>query len=148
MRKVVGPSPSQYEDLSYVPTRNLSLNERDFIMHGSLDASIETSNNLSDDEEGDKDGSHDLEDADSGAKGNGWHSDNELSSKSFPPRVVKNNRNLHSYSESRQHMKSNLVGVASLPVIPHPIDDPVGVPPEVLDISNNNKCLFFLPPFF
>lgn len=130
VRKVVGPSPSQYEDLSYVPTRNLSLNERDFVMHGSLDASIETSNNLSDDEEGDKDGSHDLEDADSGAKGNGWHSDNELSSKSFPPRVVKNNRNLHSYSESRQHMKSNLVGVASLPVIPHPIDDPVGVPPE------------------
>lgn len=112
VRKVVGSSSSQFEELASLPTRNLSLNERDLIMHNSLDASIETSYNLSENEEGDKDGSHDQEAVDSSVDGNGWHSDTELRSKSFPPRVVKR------------------TGGANLPVMPHPIDDPVGVPPE------------------
>lgn len=102
-------------------------------MMSSLDASI-TSTNLSDNEEGDQDENHDHEAADSGFEGNGWHSDNELKSKSFPPRMVKKYGDTHhSYSEIMQPltMKSNSVGVASLRDMPHPVDDPVGVPPEV-----------------
>ncbi|KNA18603.1 hypothetical protein SOVF_069330 [Spinacia oleracea] len=133
VRKVVGSSSSQFEELTSVPTRNLSLNERDLIMHGSLDASIETANTFSDNEEGDKDGSLDNEALDSGVDGSGWHSDNELNSKSFPPRVVKRTGDtLHSHGETMRPfvMKSNSVGVTRLPDMRHPIDDPVGVPPE------------------
>ncbi|XP_021738500.1 uncharacterized protein LOC110704996 [Chenopodium quinoa] len=133
VRKVVGSSSSQFEELTSVPTRNLSLNERDLYMHGSLDASIETVNNLSDNEDGDKDGSLDRDTVDSGDNGSGWHSDNELNSKSFPPRVVKRTGDaIHSHTEAMQPlmMKSNSVGVAILPAMPHPMGDPVGVPPE------------------
>ncbi|KAL2927562.1 Sorting nexin-16 [Bienertia sinuspersici] len=131
VRKVVGSSSSQYEGLTSGPTRNLSLNERDLNMIGSLDNSIETANTLSDDEEGDKDEIHEHEAADFGVEGNGWHSDNELKSKSFPTRMGKlSGDTRHSYSEMVRPlmMKSDLVGATSLPV--HPVDDPVEVPPE------------------
>ncbi|XP_057527535.1 uncharacterized protein LOC130806459 isoform X2 [Amaranthus tricolor] len=129
-RKVVGSSPSNYENLTSMPTTNLSLSESD--LQSSLDASIETANNLSDNEEGDKDERCGPEAADADVKENGWHSDNELKSKSFPPRVVKKTGDtLNSHFETMQpFMKSNMVGVASLPDMPHPTDDSVRVPPE------------------
>ena len=131
-RKVVGSSPSNYENLTSMPTTNLSLSESD--LQSSLDASIETANNLSDNEEGDKDERCGPEAADADVKENGWHSDNELKSKSFPPRVVKKTGDtLNSHFETMQpFMKSNMVGVASLPDMPHPTDDSVRVPPEVI----------------
>ncbi|XP_057537884.1 uncharacterized protein LOC130815429 isoform X1 [Amaranthus tricolor] len=128
-REAVRSSPSHYENLTHMPTRNLSLNECD--LQSSLDSSIETANH-SDNEEGDKVESCGPEAADSGVNGNGWHSDNEVSSKRFPPRVVKKTGNaLHSHSETmRPLMKSNMDGVSILQDMTHPIDYSVGVPPE------------------
>lgn len=132
-----------------MPTRNLSLNECD--LQSSLDSSIETANH-SDNEEGDKVESCGPEAADSGVNGNGWHSDNEVSSKRFPPRVVKKTGNaLHSHSETmRPLMKSNMDGVSILQDMTHPIDYSVGVPPEVhffpyfksklIKFTNINNC--------
>lgn len=125
VRKVVGPSSSHCEPLESLGHRNLSLSEHDLKMQSSLDSSIETATNLSDNGEGDKDERLD--------PGNGWHSDNELHSKSFPPRVVKQiNDTSRSYSEKARasERKVNLGGAASLSVMSHCIDDPVGVPPE------------------
>jgi len=126
VRKVGGPSSSHYEPLESVANRNLSLNEHDLKMHNSMDSSMDTAANLSDNEEGDKD--------ERCNRANGWHSDNELNTKSFPPRVVKQMEDTaRSYSDKpgAPETKFGLDGAASLPVMYHPIDDPVGVPPEV-----------------
>uniref|UniRef100_A0A7C9AAM3 PX domain-containing protein n=1 Tax=Opuntia streptacantha TaxID=393608 RepID=A0A7C9AAM3_OPUST len=125
VRKVGGPSSSHYEPLESVANRNLSLNEHDLKMHSSMDSSMDTAANLSDNEEGDKD--------ERCNRANGWHSDNELNTKSFPPRVLKQMEDTaRSYSDKpgAPETKFGLDGAASLPVMYHPIDDPVGVPPE------------------
>ncbi|KAJ8450834.1 hypothetical protein Cgig2_032459 [Carnegiea gigantea] len=125
VRKVGGPSSSYYEPLESVANRNLSLNEHDLKMQSSMDSSMDTATNLSDNEEGDRDERCNRE--------NGWHSDNELSMKSFPPSVVKHMEDTARSSSDRPRAletKSSLDGTASLPVMYHPIDDPVGVPPE------------------
>uniref|UniRef100_A0A6N2MBQ2 PX domain-containing protein n=1 Tax=Salix viminalis TaxID=40686 RepID=A0A6N2MBQ2_SALVM len=50
------------------------------------------------------------------AKANGWHSDNELNAKDFPPRVIK-------WGDESQTLENSAVGSSHL-------DDPVGMPPE------------------
>ncbi|XP_073013591.1 uncharacterized protein [Typha latifolia] len=81
-RKVVGSSPSQLSSSPSVEkSLALSWNEEDLNKHSPVFSNIETSRSLSDDE------SH-YEDRPL-AVNNGWHSDNELNSKEFPPRIVK-----------------------------------------------------------
>ncbi|XP_074275371.1 uncharacterized protein LOC141599290 [Silene latifolia] len=121
VRKVVGSSSSHYGTITSLPARNFSLDESDLKMDTTLDASMEASVSTSD-----NDGIESHEPvADSTVKDNGWHSDNELKSKSFPTRVVGQTRDsTRSISEKNRpfEIKSDL--------ILHSIDDPVGVPPE------------------
>ncbi|KAH9605121.1 hypothetical protein KSS87_000452 [Heliosperma pusillum] len=123
VRKVVGSSSSHYGSVTSLPARHyLSLDESDVRMDTTLDASMEASMSTSDNEEGNI--SHEPV-ADSAVQDNGWHSDNELKSKSFPTRVGGQTRDsTRSVSEKSRpfEMKSDL--------ILHSIDDPVGVPPE------------------
>ncbi|KAK9667423.1 hypothetical protein RND81_14G255100 [Saponaria officinalis] len=130
VRKVVGPSSLNYGGVMSVPARNLSLNESDLKMHTSLDASVGTIMGNSDD--GGDIGSHDLV-ADSAVKENGWHSDNELKSNSFPARVVRQNENGACSFSARSRpleMQYDLIGTSGLPVMSYSIDDPDRVPPE------------------
>ncbi|XP_074285846.1 uncharacterized protein LOC141611245 isoform X2 [Silene latifolia] len=132
VHKVVGSSSLNSGALRSVPARHLSLNESDLKMHTSLDASMESSMSVSDDDVDIK--TRDLVE-DSAVKENGWHSDNGLKSK-VPARVVRQTEDgAWSYSKSaeksqRFEMKADLTGTAGLPVTSYPINDPVGVPPE------------------
>ncbi|KAK9677893.1 hypothetical protein RND81_11G174500 [Saponaria officinalis] len=129
VRKVVGTS-SHHGSVTSVPAENLYLNEFDLKMDTSLDASMGTSMSVSDNEESNE--SHDLV-ANSAVNVNGWHSDNELKSKSFPTRVMRQTEDATlSCSEKSKPLKtkSDLIGTSSWPANSYPIDDPVGVPPE------------------
>ncbi|MCL7046827.1 hypothetical protein MKW94_008088 [Papaver nudicaule] len=114
MPKVVGSSSSPYE--ASLSGRNLSWNGDD--MNGSNYSKLESSQSWTDNEEGDMDGSHGREDGVSSAHINGWHSDNELNSKGYPPRVIKRDEQPSGNATSTSMVMSGLG------------DDPVGVPPE------------------
>ncbi|KAF6160585.1 hypothetical protein GIB67_019525 [Kingdonia uniflora] len=111
MRKVVGSSSLPCEPSSMMG-RNLSWNGDELSKHSSSYNDMETSNSLSDNEEADIDGGgHESEGKDPGVPVNGWHSDNELNSKNFPPRVIKRD-------------DVNSPGTSGF------MKDPVGMPPE------------------
>uniref|UniRef100_A0A7C9E8S9 PX domain-containing protein n=1 Tax=Opuntia streptacantha TaxID=393608 RepID=A0A7C9E8S9_OPUST len=121
------------EDVTSVPATQSSLNEDDFKTYNASESSLETAINFSDNEEGDKDESHDHDKVDSGVDENGWHSDNELNSKSFPRRVFKQTKDTAKSCSGQTQVletKSNMGGAASLPVVSHSIGDHVEVPPE------------------
>ncbi|KAH9695758.1 phox domain-containing protein [Citrus sinensis] len=136
MRKVVG-SPSPTDDASSISGRNLSLSTDEISKYVVRQNTSETVNSFSDNEDGDKDGSHDLQEVTSFAQGTGWHSDNELNSKGFPPRVVKRgeeSRNLATQKEFSLEAKTEGIGqvgfpAASSPLIPDHLEDPAGMPP-------------------
>ncbi|KAK1269702.1 hypothetical protein QJS04_geneDACA006555 [Acorus gramineus] len=136
LRKVSG-SPSTYAASSITERRMaLSWNEEDTNKHSQSNSSIGTSHSLSDEEEGDKDETHNGVDAEKLV--NGWHSDNELNSRSFPPRVVIRHEEFESPSAKPNKQAEVKFGE------PHPewhlpanskvtsdiLEDPVGVPPE------------------
>ncbi|XP_043709583.1 uncharacterized protein LOC122658623 [Telopea speciosissima] len=142
MRKVVGSSPSAIE-ASPTSGRNISWNSDDLNKHllSKTDSSYdntEASHYLSDHEEGVKGGDSGHEDIDSGANANGWHSDNELNSKDFSPRVIKRGQESKSLDYDRGHnivVKPEKIGpdgfpVASCPVTSDIMEDSVGMPPE------------------
>ncbi|KAF8410591.1 hypothetical protein HHK36_003123 [Tetracentron sinense] len=137
MRKVVGSSSSAYEASPLFPGRHLSWNGDEINNLGSSQYSIETSNSFSDNEDG-KDGSPGREEIGSSAQVNGWHSDNELNSKDFPPRVVKrveNSRGLDSKRNPNLEVKPERIGAGGYPaasslVTSDLLEDPVGMPPE------------------
>ncbi|KAM1348955.1 hypothetical protein PS2_003122 [Malus domestica] len=114
MRKVVGPTA---ESSSLIPEWNLSANVDETGVLGFRQNTAESTNSFSDNEEGDKDRSCDPVETRSGTRENGWHSDNELNSKSYPPRVV------HTRSLVLEK-KAYLVGEGGF------LEDPVGMPPE------------------
>ncbi|GMH23551.1 hypothetical protein Nepgr_025394 [Nepenthes gracilis] len=134
MRKVAGSS-SHYEGLPSVSVRNLSWNADELKSHSSMNSSIETYNSISDNEEGGKDGMPGHEEARSGAQANGWHSDNELNTKYFPPRVFKGIEDYESSNSEKKHGAElnsewkDAGGSSSLPVLSDHVD-PVGVPLE------------------
>uniref|UniRef100_A0A7N0VHE0 Uncharacterized protein n=1 Tax=Kalanchoe fedtschenkoi TaxID=63787 RepID=A0A7N0VHE0_KALFE len=86
MSKIAG-SPQPSHQSPSVPGRNLS-------WHSELDKHVTkhdlagSTNSFSDNEEDDH-VAHDHGEEESTSHANGWHSDNELNSKSFPPRVVR-----------------------------------------------------------
>lgn len=101
MRKVVGSSSPTYETVSSISSRNISWNAEEISKHVSRQDAAETENSFSDNEEGHKYDNHDPEEVESSAQASGWHSDSELDSKSFPPRVVKQPMSLGS---ERKHV--------------------------------------------
>ncbi|CAK9150820.1 unnamed protein product [Ilex paraguariensis] len=135
MRKVVGPS-SSYEPAFSVPGQNLSWNSDDINKLVLRRTTTESANSFSDNDNGDKDGSHGHEDIGSSAQATGWHSDNELNLKGFPPRVIK--REFTSLDSGKKHgsgVQSISVNVGGYPVANFPsrfdqLEDPMGVPPE------------------
>ncbi|KAM1420826.1 hypothetical protein ACFX2I_003154 [Malus domestica] len=114
MRKVVGPTA---ESSSLIPEWNLSANADETGVLGFRQNTAESTNSFSDNEEGDKDRSCDPVETRSGTRENGWHSDNELNSKSYPPRVV------HTRSLVLEK-KAYLVGEGGF------LEDLIGMPPE------------------
>ncbi|KAI3995916.1 hypothetical protein MKX01_017113 [Papaver californicum] len=87
-------------------------------MNGSNYSKLESSESWTDNEEGDMYGSHGREVGVSSAHVNGWHSDNELNSKGYPPKVIKRDEHPSENATSTSLVMSGLG------------DDPVGVPPE------------------
>ncbi|CAH2051549.1 unnamed protein product [Thlaspi arvense] len=82
MRKVVG---SPLEENDNAPARHLSWSVHDINTQLSKEIATESMNSsISDNEDIDKLGEGRLD-----SEANGWHSDNELDSKYFPPRVVR-----------------------------------------------------------
>ncbi|KAM2798190.1 hypothetical protein COP1_003177 [Malus domestica] len=114
MRKVVGPTA---ESSSLIREWNLSANADETGVLGFRQNTAESTNSFSDNEEGDKDRSCDPVETRSGTRENGWHSDNELNSKSYPPRVV------HTRSLVLEK-KAYLVGEGGF------LEDLIGMPPE------------------
>ncbi|XP_077233157.1 phox domain-containing protein isoform X2 [Tasmannia lanceolata] len=138
LRKVSGSSSLPYTGSPLMTERimGLSWNEEETSKQGSSYSNMGTSQSLSDNEEGVKDAAHD--DVGATAQMNGWHSDNELNSKGFPPRVVKSfekPKGLVSERSQRSQMKYKRLGVggylaADLLGTADPVEDPIGVPPE------------------
>ncbi|XP_042456766.1 uncharacterized protein LOC122041219 isoform X1 [Zingiber officinale] len=125
MRKVVGP-PSSYVVSPSLDDKSLSLtwSQEDMSKQIPRFRSMETSHSLSEDE------GHD----DDTVTNSGWHSDNELSSKSFPPRVVKRTK-VHSsieYQQGQGSEKFDRIGSdTSKTLLPaNSFEDPVGMPSE------------------
>ncbi|WOL02316.1 hypothetical protein Cni_G11035 [Canna indica] len=127
MRKVVGSSPSSDGSALSLGEKGLSLswNQEDASKKIPRYSSMETSHSLSEDEEQDEDQS---------AVNSGWHSDNELNSKNFPPRVVKqiNDYSSFEYKQSQGSVKFRRIGSDGLKtsVSSELFEDPLGMPPE------------------
>nr|XP_009379828.1 PREDICTED: uncharacterized protein LOC103968372 isoform X1 [Musa acuminata subsp. malaccensis] len=127
MRKVVGTSPSYVTSLP-VADKDLSLswNQEEISKQIPRFSSMETSHSFSEDEEHDDDQSTSVN--------NGWHSDNELNSKSFPPRVVKHIKE-YTGLESQQSQESDKFDRIGSDASKNSVasvcfEDPVGMPPE------------------
>ncbi|KAG6651830.1 uncharacterized protein LOC122313242 isoform X1 [Carya illinoinensis] len=134
VRKVVGPSPSN--EASSATIRNLPWNVDEINRHIASHYSVETTSSFSDNDEGHKDENDCREEVNS-VNASGWHSDNEVNSKSFPPRVIKHSKEPMNSSSEKRHdlmVKSGIRGggfpVRSLPLISDQLEDPVGMPPE------------------
>ncbi|KAL5984845.1 hypothetical protein ACLOJK_038681 [Asimina triloba] len=134
LRKVSGSSPHMTSPSITERHLALSWNEDEINKYSPSHSNMETSHSLSD-EEGVKDGAHD--EVDSSTLHNGWHSDNELRSKSFPPRVAKHvdkSKDLISERSQQSGMKiesSHSDGYLAMdaPSVSGLVDS-VGVPPE------------------
>ncbi|XP_052194637.1 uncharacterized protein LOC127802703 isoform X2 [Diospyros lotus] len=139
MRKVIGSSSLPHEASPVIPVRNLSLNSCRTSKHLSWQSSTASAKSISD-EEDHKDDIQGHEEVEPTVHANGWHSDNELNSKGFPPRVVKRghkSRNLESDKKHGMEAESLSGGLgrypaAGFPVTSDNLEDPVQVPPEFL----------------
>ncbi|KAJ7967397.1 Phox-associated domain,Sorting nexin [Quillaja saponaria] len=135
MRKVVGSSSPTDDSSSSITTQNLSWNAEEMDKSISRQITAETANSFSDIDEGEKDVNPGHDEVDD-AQANGWHSDNELKSKSFPPRVIKcpdESRDLDP-DRLRELLGKAATGQGVLApnftLIPGRLEDPVGMPPE------------------
>ncbi|KAK1417472.1 hypothetical protein QVD17_26599 [Tagetes erecta] len=121
MRKVVGPTFT-YEPVSSTASRSLTWKPDELSNSFTRQATSESANSLSDNEMG------------SGSKANGWHSDNELNSKGFPPRVVKHDELLRSLDFEKRGssgVRSEILTLAAnFPSTSDRMEDPLGMPAE------------------
>ncbi|XP_022136117.1 uncharacterized protein LOC111007888 [Momordica charantia] len=126
MRKVVGStSPSDKACASSNYDQKLSFNSNELRKHVSAQHYLEEANNMSD-EEGERLGSENHE------KVRGWHSDTELNSKSFPPRVIKRGEesdNLVVDKKNDLELRSGASDGGFSQTSYH-MEDPEGMPPE------------------
>lgn len=146
VRKVVGSS-SSYEPATAVlggnPQRNLSWSADEIGKLALMQSTSESVNSYSDNDDGDKDGRDGQGEIESSPLVNGWHSDNELNSKEFPPRVIKHDEEFKGSSSdmrcgSGPQYESHSTGgfpEACLAIVSGQQLDPSRVPPEVLFIS-------------
>lgn len=125
IRKVVGPSFT-YDPMSSATSKSLTWKPDDLSNSYTRQATSESANSLSDNEENGI--------VDSTAQLNGWHSDNELNSKGFPPRVVKHDdllRSLVSEKRATSGVRSEILNLAAnFPSTSDSLEDPLGVPAE------------------
>ncbi|CAH1425961.1 unnamed protein product [Lactuca virosa] len=119
IRKVVGPSFT-VEPMSKSLT--WKADELSNSYSYTRQATSESANSLSDNEE------NGVVDSIPTAQPNGWHSDNELNSKGFPPRVVKHDDLLRSLDHEKRAEILNLA--ANFPSTSDSMEDPLGVPAE------------------
>ncbi|XP_008784121.2 uncharacterized protein LOC103703152 isoform X2 [Phoenix dactylifera] len=127
LRRVVGSSPSHATSPPRAE-KNMALPWNEEVTNKLYPgySNVDTSQSLSDDEAHDEDRSS--------AVNNGWHSDNELNSKVFPPRVVKRieeSSNLDSQRSQRSDKFDRLaLNASKTSVASELFEDPVGMPPE------------------
>ncbi|CAL5377272.1 unnamed protein product [Camellia sinensis] len=137
MRKVVGSSSPPHEVSPAISSRNLSFNA-EMIKQLSWQNSTESAKSISDNDEGDKDGINEHEEVEPTVEASGWHSDNELNTKGFPPRVVKRGEEIRSLDPEKKHgsdRESPSVSLGGYPASGFPVssdhlEDPVVAPPE------------------
>ena len=147
IRKVVGSSSFPNDASPSFSGTNLSWHADEALRHDV----IKTESSFSEYEEGDKDGAPGHDEVEANVQAAGWHSDNELNSKGFPPRVIKRGNEpklLYSGEKLGSEMKSECVEqgkypAAKLLLTSDPLEDLVGMPPEVSYIYQR----FFFPPF-
>lgn len=136
MRKVVGSTSPNNEDPSTSASWNLSWNTDEIDKRYPRQNMAETVFS-SDNEEGERnvDTGHEM-DRES-TRAHEWHSDNELSTKGYPPLVISHAEESGKLDQDRKH---NLViearvgkdvPVTNFTIIPSNLEDPVSVPPEV-----------------
>ncbi|PPR98946.1 hypothetical protein GOBAR_AA21722 [Gossypium barbadense] len=135
MRKVVGSSSLPIEASSSAD-RTLSWNADEMAKDISRQSNLETVNSASDNDERYKDGSHGQDDR-SGPQGHGSHSEDELNSKSLPPKVIEQGGEPDNFVPEKQDLgvKPEFLGQGGFPEVKFsstssPWEDPVGMPPE------------------
>ncbi|KAL6963938.1 hypothetical protein U1Q18_034945 [Sarracenia purpurea var. burkii] len=141
-------SSSAHEVFPLTATKTSSCNTDEFLKNLSLHNSTESAKSTSDNEEGDKDGNYCHEEVDSIVQANGWHSDNELNSKYFPPKVVKRGEKFRRLDFEKKHgSKAESLSVnltrypeAGFPVTFDRLEDPIGMPPEPWGFLENCWC--------
>ena len=143
IRKVVSSSSPPSEASSSVTGRTMSWNADEMAKDISRQSNSETVNSASDNEEDDKDGSHGREDDKSGSRGHVWYSDNELNSKSLPPRIIECGGESGNLVSEKHDLgvKPELLGQGGFPAVKFSatsshLEDPVGMPPEVSCFSS------------
>ncbi|OMO74172.1 hypothetical protein CCACVL1_16908 [Corchorus capsularis] len=136
-RGVFGTSSPPSEASSSVTGRTLSWNADDMPKDISKHSNLETVNSGSDNEEGDKDGSHDHDDVRSGSPGHGSHSENELRSKSLPAPLIEHGGESGNLVSEKHSLgaKPESVGKGGGPAVKlsatsSHLEDPIGMPPE------------------
>ncbi|XWS67976.1 hypothetical protein CRYUN_Cryun04dG0050600 [Craigia yunnanensis] len=137
MRKVVSSSSPPSEASSSVTGRNMSWYADEMAKDILRRSNSETVNSASDNEEDDKDGSHGCEDDRSGSRGHDWYSDNELNSKSLPPRMIERGGESGNLVSEKHGLgvKPELLGQGGFTAVKFSatsshLEDPVGMPPE------------------
>ncbi|KAH8498393.1 hypothetical protein H0E87_017338 [Populus deltoides] len=138
MRKVVGSTSPFDETDSSIYSRNLSWHSDDVNKHVLRQDTLEPVNSFSDTEESHIQENQEQKGVGSTAQANGWHSDNELNAKGFPPRVIKQGDELRTLGLEKKHVleeKSKRINhggfsVENSAVVSSHMDDPVGMPPE------------------
>ncbi|CAK7329788.1 unnamed protein product [Dovyalis caffra] len=131
MRKVVGSTSPLDETDSSIYSRNLSWHSDDVNKHVLRQDTLETVNSFSDTEESHNQENQDQKGVGSTAQANGWHSDNELNAKGFPPRVIKRCDESQTLGfEKSEQINHGGFSVANSAIASCHMDDPVGMPPE------------------
>ncbi|KAJ6716689.1 PX SERINE/THREONINE KINASE PXK [Salix koriyanagi] len=138
MRKVVGSTSPFDETDSSIYSKNMSWHSDDVSKHVLRQDTLETANSFSDTEESHNQENQDHKGVGSTAQASGWHSDNELNAKDFPPRVIKWGDESQTLGLDKKHVleeKSKRINhggfsVENSAVGSSHLDDPVGMPPE------------------
>ncbi|CAL1372487.1 unnamed protein product [Linum trigynum] len=138
MRKVVG-STSQMDDSSSPSySRNLNWNLDETIKPAYMQDTV-TENSSSDNDDSHHQEDQDQEDVGPGAQASGWHSDNEVESRTLPSRVMKRDDEMSKSLNLKQTDDSIIKSDGSKQGRPSAVtsalgstrlEDPVGMPPE------------------
>lgn len=146
-RRVVG-SPLSNITSSPIAEKTLTLswNEEDIKGRSPSSSNVGTSHSLSDDE---------VPNEGLPSAITGWHSDNELKSKSFPPRIVKQGEKSVNLGLQRGHQSDKFDSAAlnkflstRSSEVSDLFDDLDGIPPEVILILLIRNAMYFSSEYF